>query len=237
MSSRAAPVDTDQLLIRILGIGDRGDSLAGRLALSVAKDIIIGRIPIGHDLNSIELARKFETSRTPVREGLMILESAGLVTIPPRRRPFVASLTAEEIEDIYELRGHLYSLLGKQIVDHVSDAGIEELGDAYAAMVAAEAAGDLDGLFWANVAFHELAERLAPSAALRRSIDSLGAQVLRLRHVCMFLPGLVDESQRDHARLMLAYRERDRMLAAALNQAIVRGANISLQKAIRDGRI
>ena len=47
--------------------------------------------PPGADLNSVELATRFGTSRTPVREALMLLEKEGLVEIPPRRRPRVCA--------------------------------------------------------------------------------------------------------------------------------------------------
>ncbi|HKS70467.1 MAG TPA: GntR family transcriptional regulator, partial [Ktedonobacterales bacterium] len=61
------------------------DSLVGKIAEWIGSAIIEGRLRPGDDLNSVALSHRFQTSRTPVREALMILEKEGLVTIPPRR--------------------------------------------------------------------------------------------------------------------------------------------------------
>src|SRR3546814_1769546 len=74
-----------------IDLKERSDSLVGRIAADVARAITEGRLTPGADLNSVELAARFGTSRTPVREALMLLEKEGLVEIPPRRRPRVRS--------------------------------------------------------------------------------------------------------------------------------------------------
>src|SRR5271155_651833 len=67
------------LLSRLMGIEDRRETLVGTIALSVAKDLIEGRIKPGQDLNSIDLSKRFKSSRTPIREALLALENEGLV--------------------------------------------------------------------------------------------------------------------------------------------------------------
>jgi DNA-binding GntR family transcriptional regulator len=45
----------------------------------VARGIIEGRLLAGNDLNSVDLAKRFEVRRTPVREALFVLRREGLV--------------------------------------------------------------------------------------------------------------------------------------------------------------
>src|SRR5690242_9948934 len=90
---------------------DRKDSLVGKIASDVAKAISEGRLAPGDELNSVDLASRYGTSRTPVREALMLLEKEGLVEIPPRRRPRVARIDLKEIEDLYTIREVLNELV------------------------------------------------------------------------------------------------------------------------------
>src|SRR5258707_5796216 len=42
------------------------------------RSIIEGRLQPGDDLNTVELSKQFHTSRTPVKEALLLLEKEGL---------------------------------------------------------------------------------------------------------------------------------------------------------------
>jgi DNA-binding GntR family transcriptional regulator len=86
---------------------------------------------------------------------------------------------------------------------------------------AAADAGDVDGYFWANVAFHSESTRISADSTLGKTLDGLGLQVLRLRRLGMSLPGRMQRSVHDHERLLLAYRERDEDLAAVLSSSII----------------
>ena len=55
----------------------------------------------------LQLAREFGTSQAPVREALRDLETAGLVTIRPRRGSFVNDYHARTQHEIYHVRGAL----------------------------------------------------------------------------------------------------------------------------------
>ena len=78
-----------QLLVRSLGVDDRGDSLVAQIAGDVGLRIIEGELLPGDEVNSVDLAKQFGTSRTPVREALLMLEKHRMVEVPARRRPRV----------------------------------------------------------------------------------------------------------------------------------------------------
>jgi len=66
--------------------------------------IISGALAPGVLLRQTELAEEFGTSRIPVREALNSLQAEGLVQIEPNRGAWVTTLTAAELNEIFDLR-------------------------------------------------------------------------------------------------------------------------------------
>lgn len=197
------------------------DSLVGKIAEWVGSSIIEGRLRPGDDLNSVALSNRFHTSRTPVREALMILEKEGLVTIPPRRRPHVAHVSLREVREIYQVRAHLYMLVSELIVAQASDDAIHLLREHQARLEAAASAGDTDAYFWRNLSFRATEVEICGNAQLQRTLDSLGLRTLQARHQSLSHPGRMQRSASDHARLVRAYEDRDAPLATALTRTLV----------------
>jgi len=66
--------------------------------------IIAGKLSSGTRLKEVALAGEFRTSRTPVREALRQLAQDGLVRIAPSQGAQVIPFTADDIEDVYDIR-------------------------------------------------------------------------------------------------------------------------------------
>lgn len=197
------------------------DSLVGNIAGKIAEEIVAGKLRAGDDLNSVDLARRFSTSRTPVREALLLLEKEGLVEIESRRRPRVRRWTRGEVRELYVVRAALYALVAELIVDNASETDLRLLSDCYADLAAAAAARDLERFFSANVAFRDIEAQICKNTQLQHVLDSLGLRVQQLRHYSISLPGGMEESRSDRERLIRAYYERDATLAAALSRSTV----------------
>jgi DNA-binding GntR family transcriptional regulator len=209
-------------ILRMMRRSDADDSVGARILGSVAGDIVEGRLKPGDDLNSVDLARRFASSRTPVREALLTLEREGLVEIAARKRPRVRHLGIAEVREIYELRSELYALVSRRIVAHCTASELEGFHRIQARLEEAAAAEDLDRYFWHVVEFRNTEARLAGNETVRGVLDSVGIRTLQLRHLSLSLPGRLDTSVDDHRRLVRAYDDRDGELAAALTQSIVR---------------
>ncbi|TAM75627.1 GntR family transcriptional regulator [bacterium] len=223
--------EESSLLATVLGDRATGSSLVARIADWIGRAIVEGRLRPGDDLNSVDLSKRFQSSRTPVREALMLLEREGLVEITPRRRPRVALFTLKEVREIYQLRAALYALASELIVGHASDDGIASLWRCYETLDSAAERDDVDGYFWANVAFRDAEMDLCENTQLRRIIDSLRLRTMQLRHFSLSLPRRLERSNLDHRRLMQAYSDRDAALAAALNRSIVSEALHAIEAA------
>jgi DNA-binding GntR family transcriptional regulator len=201
----------------------------------VARGIIEGRLLPGHDLNSVDLAKRFNVSRTPVREALFVLTREGLVDWSPRRRPRVSSVELPDVREIYQLRGILYAQVSMAIVERATPADIESLWSAHRRLAEVAAQGDVDGYFWANVAFRDEELRVCGNRIFKEVLDSMRMRTNRLRRLSTSLPGRMLRSCADHQRLCEAYEERDGVLAAALNRSIVMSALQAIEQAWERG--
>jgi DNA-binding GntR family transcriptional regulator len=217
-----------ELLYHFLNLGGEPESLVNTIVLTTAREIIEGRVSPGAPIDSLNLAKRYQTSRTPVREALIALQRQGLVDIEPRRRPRVSVLSKQQIREIYELRAELHTLVARKVVANLNAQSLELLSNRINTMRQASERGDVDDYFWANVEFHDLAANIAGDMTLKRVIYGLGLQVLRLRHAGMAVPGRMERSATDHLRLLLAYQEADADLAAALSRSLVLGGLAAL---------
>lgn len=206
-------------------------SAVGEIVDWVARGIIEGRLLPGDDLNSVDLAKRFKVSRTPVREALFLLSREGLVDWSPRHRPRVSAVKLKEVREIYQLRAILYAQVSSAIVKYATDTDIQSLWDAHRRLAEVAALGDVDGYFWANVAFRDEELRVCGNGIFKEVLDSLRMRTNRLRRLSTSLPGRLQRSCADHQRLCEAYSERDGVLAAALNRSIVLSALQAIEQA------
>ena len=77
-----------------------GDGVAQRLR----EEIISGNLRPGAMLAEIPTAERLGVSRVPVREALLVLERDGLLVFDERGRCRVRTLTARDLEEIYDAR-------------------------------------------------------------------------------------------------------------------------------------
>jgi DNA-binding GntR family transcriptional regulator len=205
---------------RVIGrvVAERHDrpSLVATIACDIGAEIIQGKVKAGDDLNSVDLSRRFKTSRTPIREALILLEKEGLVEIPPRRRPRVRALALAEIRDIYEARAALFVLMARAASQRATDDDIRRLEELLKELRGYHARGDTESFLWANVQFFDLVTEIASNRTIRSILDSLLLRTLPLRRLSLSLTGRLSASLDDMSRIVRAFEERDANLAAAL---------------------
>lgn len=221
LSHAVVDIEQPQSVITATDTSRWPDSLVGNIARDIAADIVTGRLRAGHDLNSVELARRFDTSRTPVREALLLLEKEGLIEIEAHRRPRVKRWTWPEICELYEVRATLNALVAELIVANATEEQLATLDALYVHLVAANEKLDVEAYFNANVAFRDAELQIGGNTQLRQIVDNLGLRVQLFRHYSISLPEGMQESCSDRGRLLRAYHERDSSLAVSLSRSVV----------------
>jgi DNA-binding GntR family transcriptional regulator len=89
--------------------------------------ILRGVLAPGQRLRQVDLAGQLGVSRIPLRDAFRRLEAEGLVYIDGRRGARVATLTADQVSEIYETRLLLEVHCIRLAVRNATDAGIEHL--------------------------------------------------------------------------------------------------------------
>jgi DNA-binding GntR family transcriptional regulator len=101
--------------------------LVDRLASAIQARILSGEIPSESRLRQETLAAEFGVSRTPVREALRKLQSAGIVVLEPRRGAIVRGPTPREVREAYLVRAELEGLAAELATPAIGDEEIDRL--------------------------------------------------------------------------------------------------------------
>lgn len=213
----------DRRALVLMSVRDAEDKppLARRIFDDVVIDIIEGRLVPGDSVNSVELAKRFGTSRTPVREALAALERQGVVIVPLRRRPYVAPVTLKQVQDVYALRASLFTLVSELIVETAPKARIAELWKWQAALEDDLNRDSVEDFFWHSVGFRLIEAELAANDDLSRCIGMLGVRTLQFRRLGLTRPGRLRQALDDYRRLLVAYEDSDKMTAVSITRSLI----------------
>lgn len=133
---------------------ETGETLANRIRTSLADAITSGRIAPGSEIDEQDLAQRFGASRTPVREALRDLASAGLIIIKPRRGARVMEMTAARIGDLFELMAEIEAVCVRFATYRMTASERLVLSRLHAAARETVQSGDIDGYDRYNKDFH-----------------------------------------------------------------------------------
>ena len=219
MTAKASLAQAQRVIRAIVASRHDRPSLVALIACEVGAEIVEAIIPPGHDLNTVELARRYQTSRTPVREALMLLENEGLVDISPRRRPRAHVHSLEEVSEIYRVRTVLFELMATDLAERAAEDHVVALRKILSEMEAAAKAGDVVAFSWLSVEFHDTDTRASENQTAKRIHDSLLLRTLSLRRISLSLPSRLQRSLEDHIHLVRAYESHDANLAGAILRA------------------
>lgn len=155
-------------------------SVPEQIAAKVGDRIVAGQLAPAARVGEQELADEFAVSRGPVREAIRILEREGLVTVLPRRGAVVASLSASELREVFEIRAGLFDV----VVRKVAAARPPELLAAIRGGVArlktlAEEPEGSDAYAETVHRLIQISAHFADNERLRRMIAALSLQSLR----------------------------------------------------------
>lgn len=205
------------------------DNTVNKIFEAVRDRIVTGVISPGTLINSVELAQHFGTSRTPVREALLILSQYGLVTLTARRRPQVAPVSVKAIRDLYALRTALHVYLSEAIVAQASDLALQGLRAQAVRLQDAFDASDTETHLKAVEDYLALESRLADNALVLEVLDSLKWRIAWFRRLGALSRDQLRLLTQDRIRAADAYLTRDAPLAQAINRSMLRQAGTACE--------
>ncbi len=172
----------------------RADALRDQLE----QDIVTGTLRPGERLDEQGLAARFGVSRTPIREALMQLATAGLVTLRQRRGAFVASFSLKEIVERFEVMAALEGACGALAARRITDGERRELLEAHEACRREAAGGGSDAYYYANEHFHHLIYEACHNAFLAEQARQLHERLKPYRRLQLRARSRVASSLDEH---------------------------------------
>ncbi|AGZ41860.1 GntR family transcriptional regulator [Actinoplanes friuliensis] len=131
-------------------------SLAEAVVLAVRNGVAAGELVPGRTYSVYQLADLLQVSRSPVREGLLRLEEAGLIEILRNRGFRVLRPSVHDIEEIVGIRLALEPPAARRAAEHGTDEQHAALRSALDTMADAADRED-EAAFWpADRALHDL---------------------------------------------------------------------------------
>jgi DNA-binding GntR family transcriptional regulator len=119
-------------------------------------EIFSGLLAPGARLDEVELATRFNVSRTPVREALRHLASAGLIEIRNRQPALVSALSTSRLIEMFQVMAELEGLCARNAARRIGPAQIAELSRVQEELTALGATDDVEQFYEVNRRFHEI---------------------------------------------------------------------------------
>jgi DNA-binding GntR family transcriptional regulator len=208
-------------------------SMTSQLIVRFRDRILSGIYAPGSALRQDSLAAEFGTSKIPVREALVQLQSEGLVDIFPNRGFQVRPLASAELDEVFRLRLQIEPVavaLGARLAsaaDHgAARSALEQLN-------AATAAGEFAASGRLNRAFHLLliVPRLQPVAA--EILSRLHTLAQRYVQAHLRPEGRAKRATREHAALLKAWSLGKSKEARALIHSHIKSTSEDLKGRLR----
>lgn len=197
----------------------RRTTLAGALHSQLADEIVRGVLIPGSALDEMELARRFNVSRTPVREAIRQLAANGLIEVRPHRSAAVARPSEARLAGMFEVMAELEALCARHAAERMTGAERRALEAVHETLRELIHVGDPQRFHEVNEAFHGTIYNGAHNTYLAELTLATRSRVQPFRRAQF----------RNLGRLAKSYVEHDRVVIA-----IMRGDKIGAASAMRD---
>ena len=175
--------------------------------------IIAGDYPVNTRLKEEVLSAEFKTSRTPVRAVLQQLEQDGLVQISPNKGAKVLPFSADEIEEIYEIRKSL-ELLCLEISAPI--LSMQKLLEIKREMINNENVRDVKIHTALDAKLHDYIIVSTGKKRLIQMLSQLFRLIQRFRSLGFINKGIKESTIREHIEIIDAICMRDTVMAKEL---------------------
>src|SRR5688572_12374653 len=179
--------------------------LTDRIFKALRSEIITCSLAPGEVLNELEVARRFKTSRTPIREACNRLTQEGFLVSVPNKGHIVTSISIKNIRNLYELRFIVETACAESAATRLSNAEIQELEELLKLEQNPEEV-DKDDLIEMNKTFHR---KLAAGGRNERIIDLMETLLLESVRLDYFLMDYHPGTWTNHSEIMAALKARD----------------------------
>lgn len=205
----------------------RDGGAGARIADSLREAILRGAYAPGARIRQEDVAAEFGASRLPVREALRILESDGLVTLVANTGAWVARLSLDECQEMYQIRERIEPLLLRYSLPHLDADVLDRLGALADEM---QAGTDVETFLRLDREFHLLSYSRAQTVVLGETVERLWntTQHYRRAFTLLLAPDANRAVHYEHQLLVAALRRGDADDAERVQYGHIRRTRLEL---------
>jgi GntR family transcriptional regulator, trigonelline degradation regulator len=209
-------------------------TLRERVTVSLRNAILSGQLKPGQKLVEKELCTSLDISRTLLREALPQLEAEGLIKSVAHKGPSVASVDADEVRLIYQVRRALEALTAREFVRNATDDQVRELREQLVALKRPEAATDLRALLIAKAGFYAVLFEGCGNKVISQILTQLNNRMILYKRLSLSAAGRLSEVIGELEAIVAAIEARDPDEAARLSDIHVDNAERTVLRQLSD---
>jgi DNA-binding GntR family transcriptional regulator len=217
---------------------DGSETLATKVGVWLAEQILAGELRPGQWVSENELAARFGVSRSPVREVLRLFGQEGIVEAHPRRGTKICEPSAEDLDGLYRARQLVDGEMSRLAISHATDDDVERLADIVRELQTGE--HDVPAYYWAKSDIWHLLMEMCPNRTISDLAAVLWRRSLWFRGIVLAIDGSQCDAVGFFEQLVELARHRDGNGAGqATSEFIMRLRETLLDRLfiqVRDGR-
>lgn len=202
------------------------DLLYERLEAMIAD----GKFRDGERLDEVSLAREFGVSRTPLRQALQLLSSAGLAVVHPNRGTFVRAPDFVRLVEMFEVMAELEAWCAKLAAQRITTAQILLLRQAALRCERALAARDQRQYYHENETFHDIIYQAGGNSFLADETRHMQRRLRPFRQAQLSAVDRLNSSMKEHQQILDALEAHDAQQAEALMREHIRIQSVTYQQ-------
>ncbi|GAB4521057.1 MAG: GntR family transcriptional regulator [Roseibium sp.] len=184
--------------------------LGDQVAEVLRHQILLGQLSPGKAIPERETAAALGVSRTPLREGLLLLEAEGLVEMSPSKSPVVANPSFVEVSHLLLVQSALEALAGECACDEASQDEIDTIEAKHQLMLANVEDPYEIGFFQIDMSFHEAIVAATKNPSLIKTHRQYHSRLWRVRFLSARRRDSRTRAMIDHGRIVEGLRRRDK---------------------------
>jgi DNA-binding GntR family transcriptional regulator len=192
---------------------------AEELRLQLADEIVRGVLPPGAGLDESDIARRFNVSRTPVREALRQLVASGLVDARAHRGAVVARPSLERLTGMFEAMAELEALCAGLAAERMAPAERHRLEAIHEELRVLSHAGNPERFHEVNERFHNAIYAGSQNGYIAEMTLATRVRVQPFRRAQFRNLGRLAKSHAEHDRVVVAILRGDKSGAASAMRA------------------
>ena len=199
---------------------------AEELRLQLADEIVRGALAPGSPLDETDIARRFNVSRTPVREALRQLAASGLIDARAHRGAVVARPSLERLTGMFEAMAELEAMCAGLAAERMTPADRHGLEAIHEELRVLSYTGNPDRFHEVNERFHNAIYAGSQNGYIAEITLATRVRVQPFRRAQFRHLGRLAKSHAEHDLVVVAILRGDKTGAAAAMRAhieLVRG--------------